>query len=272
MNSDTRPLIHTGIQAGSAGTRDDGDDIYQKQGANGLRMMEVIQLGEISITVTRKKIKNVYLSVHPPDGRVTLSAPRAARMEAVRAYALSKLDWIRSKQEKLRKQARETPSAYIEGESHCLWGRRYPLAVIERDERPSVSAGHDRITLCVRPGSDRAKRASVMHQWHKSLLHDFIPRLIAKWEPRLGVRLAAYTLRRMKTKWGSCSYRAGRIRFNTELVKKRRDLVEYVVVHELAHLIEPSHNERFAAILNRHYPTWREAQAELNQLPPATEI
>lgn len=234
-------------------------------------MIETIHVGEISIEVTRKNIKNVHLSVHPPDGHVTLTAPSKTRLDVARAYAISKLGWIREQQEKLINQARETPRDYIERESHYLWGRRYLLTVVEHDAKPSVSVDHKRITLSVRPGSDHAKRASVIHEWHKSLLHELIPALIAKWEPKLGVKVNAYFLQRMKTKWGSCNHQAGNIRLNTELVKKPKDLVEYVVMHEIAHLVEPTHNERYVAILNRHYPTWRDVREELNELPLAAE-
>ncbi len=234
-------------------------------------MMETIQIGDISIAVTRKAIKNVYLSVHPPEGRVTLSAPTGTRLEVARAYAITRLDWIRAQQARLRHQARETPRRFIARESHYLWGRRHLLTVIERDAKPSLSVDHKRITLSVRPGSDQAKRAAVIHDWHKALLHAVIPALIKKWEPKLGVQVTAYFLRRMKTKWGSCNHRAGHIRLNTELVKKPKDLLEYVVAHEMVHVIEPTHNDRFMALLTKHYPTWREARAELNELPLAAE-
>ena len=234
-------------------------------------MTEIIQIGDISIAVTRKDIKNVHLSVHPPEGRVTLSAPTETRLEVARAYAITRLSWIREQQEKLRNQARETPREFIERESHYLWGRRHLLTVIERDTKPSVTVDHKRITLSVRPGSDHAKRASIIHEWHKSLLHEFIPTLISKWEPKLGVQVTAYFLQRMKTKWGSCNHKAGHIRLNTELVKKPKDLIEYVVVHEMLHLIEPTHSDRFISLLTEHFPTWREARAELNELPLAAE-
>ena len=234
-------------------------------------MTETIQIGDISIAVTRKDIKNVHLSVHPPEGRVTLAAPKETRLEVARAYAITRLSWIREQQEKLRGQARETPREFIERESHYLWGRRHLLTVIERDTKPSVTVDHKRITLSVRPGSDHAKRASIIHDWHKSLLHAFVPALISKWEPRLGVQVTAYFLQRMKTKWGSCNHKAGHIRLNTELVKKPRDLIEYVVVHEMLHLTEPTHSDRFISLLTEHFPTWREARAELNDLPLAAE-
>ncbi len=230
-------------------------------------MTETIQLGDIAIAVTRKSIKNVHLSVHPPAGHVTLSAPLNTRLEVARAYAISKLGWIRAQQEQLRNQARETPRDFFTRESHYLWGRRYLLSVVEADTKPSIELDHKRITLRVRPGSDHTKRAALIHAWHKALLHELVPALIYKWEAKLGVQVAAYFLQRMKTKWGSCNPAAGHIRLNTELAKKPKDLVEYVVVHEMIHLLEPTHNDRFIALLSEHYPQWREARNELNALP-----
>ncbi len=234
-------------------------------------MTELIQLGDIPILVTRKKIRNVHLSVHPPDGRVTLVAPTGTRLEVVRAYAISRLRWIRQQQKKFQDQARESPRKYITRESHLLWGRRHLLDVVEVEAKPDVKVDHKRITLQVRPGSDQSKRAAIMHEWHKSLLHGYIPILIEKWEQRLGVKVEAYFLQRMKTKWGSCNHSAGHIRLNTELVKKPKDLIEYVVVHEMLHLIEPKHSERFIQLLTQHYPTWVEARHELNELPLGAE-
>ena len=235
-------------------------------------MSETIRLGEIAIAVTRKNIKHVHLSVHPPNGRVTLVAPAGTRLEVARAYAVARLGWIRAQQSRLREQARETPRRYVTRETHYVWGKRHLLTVVERDQKPSVTRDHRRIVLTVRPGSDRAKRESVMHEWHKSLLHEAVPRLIRKWEPRLGVKVAAYYLQRMKTRWGGCNHRAKNIRLNTELVKKPKDLLEYVVVHEMAHLLVPTHGERFLALLTEHYPGWRAARAELNELPLTAEV
>ncbi len=234
-------------------------------------MAETIRLSEIMIAVTRKEIKHVHLSVHPPNGRVTLVAPKGTRPEVARAYAISKLGWIRDQQAKLRGQARETPRQFVERESHYLWGRRYLLSVKEAGAKPSVRLSHRTITLTVRPDSSRAKREAVMQEWHRSLLHEAVPELIRKWELKLGIEVSGYFLQRMKTKWGGCNHRAGNIRLNTELVKKPRDLLEYVVLHEILHLIEPTHTERFLALMSKHYPAWREARAELNELPLAAE-
>lgn len=235
-------------------------------------MAETIVLGDITIALTRKDIKHVHLSVHPPTGRVTLVAPSRTRSEVARAYAIAKLGWIREQQAKIRGQARETPRQFVERESHYLWGRRYLLSVKEHDEKPSIRLSHRSIMLTVRPGSSGAKRGMIIHNWQKSLLHASVRELIARWEPKLGVEVAGYFLQRMKTKWGSCNHRTLTIRLNTELVKKPKDLLEYVVVHEMLHLIEPTHNERFLRLLTRHFPSWKEARAELNELPLAAEV
>lgn len=234
-------------------------------------MTSWILVGNLRIALTRKDIKNVHLSVHPPDGRVTMAAPTATRLDTARAYAINRLEWIRNQQAKLQAQAREPARRFVERESHFLWGRCHLLSVVFRDAKPAVHLDHKRITLTVRPGSASAKRAEIMHDWHKSLLHAVVPLVIRKWEPRLGVHVTGYFLQRMKTKWGGCNPRAGHIRLNTELVKKPKDLLEYVIVHEMLHLIESTHSERFIALLNKHYPAWREARAELNELPLGAE-
>lgn len=235
-------------------------------------MTEAIQIGELTITVTRKDVKHVHLSVHPPHGRVTLVIPVGTRREAARAYAVSKLGWIRAQQEKLQNQARESQRRFVPRESHYLWGRRYLLNVREVEAKPKVTLDHRRVTLYIRPGSSEAKRAMVMHAWHRGLLHEAIPPIIRTWEKRLGVSVGAYFLQRMKTKWGSCNPKARHIRLNTELVKKPKDLLEYVIVHEMIHLIEPTHSERFLTLLAEHFPNWREARAELNELPLGAEV
>ena len=146
------------------------------------------------------------------------------------------------------------------------------LSIREKDVKPFVRLDHRRITLTVRPGSALAKRDEVMQAWYRSLLHDLVPALIRRWELKLGVKVAGYFLQRMKTKWGGCNHRARNIRLNTELAKKPKDLLEYVVLHEMVHLIEPKHNERFLALITKHCPVWREARAELNELPLAAEV
>jgi len=233
--------------------------------------MHTLHIGALAIDVTMKSVKNVHLSVHPPEGRVTLVAPLNTRLDVARAYAISKLGWIREQQLRLQAQARETPRRYITRETHVVWGRRYLMAVKAHEGKPRIVLEHKRITLWVRPGTSLQKRAEIMHSWHKAQLHEAVPDAIRHWEPRLGVKVQRYFLQRMKTQWGSCNARAGTIRLNTELVKKPRNLLHYVVLHEMAHLIEPSHSERFVALLNEHEPAWREARTELNALPLAVE-
>ena len=233
--------------------------------------MEVVQIGSLEVELHRKAIKNLHISVLPPEGRVRVSAPEHLSDTALRTAVIQRLAWIRRQQKDFATQPRQTERKMVSGETHYLWGRRYLLTVKEADARPGVSLSHRTITLTVRPGSSRAKRDEVMHEWHKALLHAAVPPLIAKWERRLGVTVHAYFLQRMKTKWGACNHRAGNIRLNTELVKKPKDLLEYVVVHEMAHLIEPTHGAKFLALLDKHYPGWREARAELNELPLRSE-
>lgn len=230
-------------------------------------MVESIEIGDITISVTRKDVKNVHLSVHPPDGRVTLVTPTSTRIDVARAYAITRIGWIRQQQEQLRSQAREAPRSFVGRETHYLWGRRHLLRVTELDAKPEIKLDHRTIHLQVRPGTSRDGRAKVIHAWHLKLLHGAVPPIIDKWESRIGVKVHRYFLQRMTTKWGSCNSKAGTIRLNTELVKKPRDLLEYVIVHEMVHISEPTHSPRFFALLSEHYPSWPEARRELNELP-----
>lgn len=234
-------------------------------------MTELIKLGDIAINVTRKDVKHVHLSVHPPDGRVTLVAPSTTRLDVARAYAITRIGWIKQQRERFSRQAREAPRQFRGRETHYLWGRRHLLKISERDEKPMIKVDHRTIHLQVRPGASRDQRARVMHGWHLGLLHRVIPELIRKWEPRIGVEVRGYFLQRMKTKWGSCNPKGGTIRLNTELVKKPRDMLEYVIVHEMIHLIEPKHTNAFFRHLDRVYPNWSVVRSELNELPLSAE-
>lgn len=230
-------------------------------------MSEQIKLGDLTIFMQRKRVKHIYLRVLAPDGRVTLVAPIGIQLVVIHAFAVSKLSWIQKQQTKLQSQVREAPRQLVEHESHTVWGHHYVLQVVEKQAKPCVVLDRQIIILQIRPGSDLFKRAVVMHAWHKSLLHGVVPGLIDKWQDRLNVSVSAYFLQKMKTRWGSCNTGRRHIRLNTDLVKKPKDLLEYVVVHEMVHLIEPSHNKRFVALMDRYYPIWREAAAELNQVP-----
>ena len=228
-------------------------------------MGQTILIGDVPIAVTRKRIKHLHLKVRPPNGDVSISAPISARIQVVEAFAADRLEWIRRQQQRVRGQAREAPLRFVQGEHHYLWGRRHLLSVVERDGRERVVLDDDGLTLFVQPGRDSARRAHVLHAWHKSVLHGVLPPLVLKWEQRLNARLRGYSLRRMKTRWGTCNYRTKHIRLNTELVTKPSHLFEYVLVHEMVHLIVPNHGPRFVGLMNEHYPSWREARAELNQ-------
>ena len=229
--------------------------------------MSQINLGDIAVEVVLKDIKNVHLSVHPPMGRVRISAPKRMRIDTIRLFAISKLDWIKRQQTRLREQEREIPREYVERESHYVWGTRYLLTVSESDEPPSIEVKHGCIHLRVRPRSDEDKRRALVEEWYRGQLKEAVSPLLARWQPLLGVRVERFFVRRMKTRWGSCNHKARTIRLNTELTKKPAECLEYIVVHELVHLLEPTHNARFVALMDRFMPTWQFHRQTLNRLP-----
>jgi len=230
-------------------------------------MPELIQLGEMSVEVFRKKIKNIHLSVNPPDGHVRISCPSRYTLQKVRSYALTKLVWIKQQQRKLQEQPRESPHQYTDKESHYLWGKRYLLKLVETDSSPKVELKAQKLTLHHRPGASLERRAEIVEEWYRERLKSAIPRLIAKWEPIIGVKVKGFFVQRMKTKWGSCSSSRQTIRLNSELARKPRLCLEYLVVHEMIHILEPSHNARFRSLLDKHLPTWQNRKKTLNSLP-----
>ncbi len=230
-------------------------------------MTAQIQLGDMAVAVVRKDIKNVHLSVHPPTGRVTIAAPAHMAMDTIRVFAITKLAWIRQQQAKLQEQEREAPREYLDRESHYLWGKRYMLKLIEMDQAPAIELKHRKMHLHVRPGTSQAKCQAIVDEWYRQQLRLAAMPLIATWEARLGVKVERVFVQRMKTKWGSCNHHARTIRLNTDLSKKPPDCLEYLVVHELAHFLEPSHNARFVSLMDRHMPKWRSHQDALNRLP-----
>jgi hypothetical protein len=229
-------------------------------------MPTTIELGGITLDVVRKDIKNVYLSVYPPTGEVRISAPLRMSVDTIRLFAISKLGWIRQQQQKLREQERESQREYLDRESHYVWGRRYLLKVIEEDVAPSVQIQHSALLLRVRPGADDATREAVVAGWYRQLLKTAVPPLVEAWEPRLKVTVKRFFVRQMKTKWGSCNPTARTIRLNTELAKKPKECLEYIVVHEMVHLLEPTHSPRFFALMDRFMPNWRDTRELLNRL------
>lgn len=230
-------------------------------------MAERIQLGEVVADVTYKAIKNIHLSVYPPNGAVRISAPVRMSLDSIRVFALSKLVWIREQQRKMREQQRETPREYLNRESHYFRGQRYLLRIIQRDATPKVEISGSELILQVRPGADAAKREAVLDDWYRGQIKQTIAPLRESWQPLLGVQAARVMVQRMKTRWGSCNPDTRIIRINLELIKKPPECLEYILVHELTHLIEPTHNRRFVALMDLHMPKWRFHRDELNRLP-----
>lgn len=224
------------------------------------------------VEIVRKDIKNLHLGVYPPHGRVRVAAPSRLDDEAIRLAIISRLSWIKKKQRGFEKQKRQSLREMVTGESHYFRGHRYRLHVIENDIPPSVRiSDNSTIELQVRPSHDRDKREAVLYDWYRHRLHDQIPPLLAKWEREISVEVAEARIKRMKTLWGSCNPQARRIWLNLELAKKPSECLEYILVHEMVHLHERVHNDRFLALMNRHMPQWRLYRDELNRAPLAHE-
>lgn len=229
--------------------------------------MAQIRLGNTPVEVVFKDIKNVHLTVHPPEGRVRIAAPTRMTLDRVRLFAIAKLGWIRKQQAELRAQEREPRRKFIPRESLYLWGRRYLLAVEEADRPATVDVLSRRIRLTVRPGTSLTARTAVMEAWYRDQVREALPGLLGRWERVVGASAGRVSVRRMKTRWGSCNHGSGSILLNTELAKKPPECLEYVLVHELVHLLEPTHNTRFVTLMDEHMPAWRHYRRVLNRLP-----
>ena len=209
----------------------------------------------------------MHLSVHPPTGRVRVAAPEHTPLETIRVFLIEKLAWIRAQRRKLQAQPREAPREYLSKESHFLWGKRYLLEISMVEAAPRVDISPRKLHLQVRPGADRERCEEVVEAWHRQQLHAAALALLEKWEPVLGVKARRLFVQRMKTKWGSCTPSSGYIRLNTELAKKPPECLEYILVHELVHLLEPTHNARFAGLMDLYLPHWQHLRRQLNELP-----
>ncbi|NOQ14143.1 MAG: DUF45 domain-containing protein [Methyloprofundus sp.] len=225
-----------------------------------------IELAGISIAVVQKDIKNVHLSVYPPEGKVKVSAPYSMSQDTLRVFVISKLDWIRKQQKKLQAQAREAPREFLNRESHYFKGQRYLLNIVEHKQAAKVELNHRTITLFVRPGSNTEKCQALLNEWYRQQLKKQLPEIIAKYEFLMGVKVNEFGIKKMKTKWGTCNPVAKRIWLNLELAKKPPELLEYVVVHEMVHLLERSHNKRFILLMTQFMPKWKFYKDELNRL------
>ena len=231
-----------------------------------------IDVSGISVEVVRKDIKNFYIGVHPPNGHVRVSAPLRFDEDAIRMAVITRLAWIRRKQAEFAKQERQSQREFVTGESHYFQGRRYRLDVLEQDCPPKVwLPNNTKIALSVRPGSDRAKRETVMQHWYRRHIQAEVPPLLEKWEPKLEVSVNEVRIKRMKTLWGSCNIGAKRIWLNLELAKKPKSCLVYVLVHEMVHLLERDHNDRFRELMDTFLPQWRTYRDELNRAPLAYE-
>ncbi len=226
-------------------------------------------LGDIAVDVVQKDIRNIHLSVHPPTGKVRIAAPLRMDLDTIRVFAITKLAWIKSQQKKLREQERETPREYLDRESHYVWGKRYLLQMVEKDAAPSVELKHNRMILQLRPATSHENKQALLDAWYREQIKEFAPPLIAKWERIIGVQTERFFVQKMKTKWGSCNPGPKNIRLNTDLAKKPLSCLEYIVAHELTHLLERHHNDRFTTLMDAHMPQWRQYREMLNSLPLA---
>jgi predicted metal-dependent hydrolase len=230
-------------------------------------MVAQIDLGDMRIEILRKDIRNLHLSVLPPQGRVRVAAPRQMNLDTIRVFVISKLDWIRRQQRKMESQEREAPREYLDRESHYVWGRRYLLKRVERDAAPAIELKHSKLVMQVRPGTNETRSQEILEGWYREQIRAAVPSLIAKWEPVMGVKVARVFVQRMKTRWGSCNPTSRAIRLNTDLAKKPPECLEYIMTHELAHLLEPTHNARFKLLMDMFMPQWQHLRDELNRLP-----
>lgn len=231
-----------------------------------------MQIGGVAVEVVRKPIKHLHVGVYPPAGRVRVAAPRRMDDEAVRVAVASRLGWIRRQQKAFAGQDRQSKREMVSGESHYFQGRRYLLDVRERVGSPEVRlVGRASMQLRVPPGYDRAQRDAVLQRWYRRQLRGLVPPLLEKWEPLIGKTVSEVRIRKMKTRWGSCNASARRVWLNLELIKKPVACLEYVLVHELVHLHERHHSERFLELMESLMPTWRLHREELNRAPLAHE-
>ena len=232
--------------------------------------MHQIEVNGLIVDVVRKQIKNLHLAVYPPNGRIRVAVPMRVNDEAVRLAVISKLGWIKRQQVKFVEQERESIREYVSGESHYFQGNRYLLNVIEHNGTPHVKIRNKRkIDLFIRPNSTHAQRERVFSAWYREHLREVLSSLITKWEKKIGVLADDWVIKKMKTKWGSCNIENRRILINLELAKKSERCLEYIVVHELVHLLERLHNDQFLSLMNKFMPNWKQYRDELNRMPLA---
>jgi predicted metal-dependent hydrolase len=227
-----------------------------------------MEIGALDIEVVRKEIKNIHLSVYPPRGKVRLAAPKGTNEKTIRLYAISKLGWIRKQQRKFARMDRQSEREFVDRETHYLFGRRFLLKIIESNKPQGVRIKSKTILeLSVKPGANREQRAEVLESFYREELKKHITDLLDKWQLRTGIRVHHFGVKKMKTKWGTCNQEARRIWLNLELAKKPVNCIEYILVHEMIHIRERLHNDRFHVLMKQHLPRWKHLKDELNRLP-----
>ena len=228
--------------------------------------MKIINVSDISAEVEWKEIKNVHLTIYPPNARIHVSAPLAMTEEAVRLFLITKQSWIRKQVSLVLDQNRQTPREYVSGENHYFKGHRYRLKVVYHNAPPKVEIqGNEYIVLFVREGTTEERRAEILREWYRFEFKSILSVLIAKWEETLGVKVNKWEVKQMKTLWGSCNHRTHNVIFNLELIKKPLHCIEYIVVHELLHIKVRLHNEEYTSLLNRYFPNWKQLKDVLNE-------
>ncbi|KJE76774.1 M48 family metallopeptidase [Ferrimicrobium acidiphilum] len=226
-----------------------------------------LRVSDIEVDVVYKGVKNLHIGVYPPNGRVRVAAPETLDDDQVRLAVITRLSWIKRQRQRLQAAERQSMREMVTGESHYVWGRRYRLKVIECPGRAHIELTDQRLLLYIPVGTTVDRRRDLLDHWYREQLRLTIPPVLAEWEPILGVTVSQWRIRRMKTKWGSCNREAGRIWFNLELAKKHPEGLEYVAVHEMAHLLERGHGERFIKLMDKNMPDWRARQARLDRAP-----
>ncbi len=230
-------------------------------------MLEEAKIGDLSVSIVRRPIKNMHLSVFPPDGNVSVSVPEHTRTDLIRVFLLGKLNWIRKQQMQFTQQERESLREYVTRESHTVWGRRYLLSVVESSDKPRVVLSSRKLTLFVKPDMGRLAREAVFDRWLRILVREAATARLPRLEATLGVKVEGLFVQRMKTKWGSCNHEQRHIRLNSELARQPLASLEYVLLHEVAHLVEPTHGRAFQALLDEHGADWRQKRNSLNNKP-----
>lgn len=233
---------------------------------------KVLQVNNVDIDVIKKDIKNIHLAVYPPDARVRISAPFSYDDETIKLFAVSKWGWIKDNIEVIKNQTRIPPKDYISGESHYLFGKRYMLKVVEGKKSSIDIEGVNKIVITVRKNATKDSKKKMMESWYREQLTKKLNILVPAWEEKTGLKINSWQIKKMKTRWGSCNINKKSINFNLELAKRQVKEMEYVILHELSHLVEKTHNQRFVSHLETYMPNWKLYRKELNSLTFEEEI